>query len=322
MHTVLGLGSMLLIALGAYLALAALHGRSTWAGRRYLHLMILAAPLASLGLGIGGLYHFAGRPCLLSAPLWDQALAWLLPLAAAMVLVGAVGLGVVRVVLLDRIVFRNGLPVPAALEECVRLAAVALRVSPPRIFLRASDAPLALVCGLQRPTLVLSTWMIEQLDTRELESVLAHELSHLARRDYPTAWIASVLRDAFFYLPTSRRVFRQIQRDKELACDDLAVSVTRRPLALASALAKVWQHSLATPLFAAGQALVEPGTPIEQRIQRLLDPTARAWHSPAPTSARSGWLLIASLAFVLATSLVLATELMGCGPSWVISQLV
>lgn len=51
MHTALGLGSMLLVALGAYLALAEMHHRSAWAGRRYLHLVILAAPLASLGLG-------------------------------------------------------------------------------------------------------------------------------------------------------------------------------------------------------------------------------------------------------------------------------
>lgn len=321
MHTALGLGSMLLVALGAHLMLAALHRRSSWAGRRYVQLVVLAAPLASLGLGIGGLYHFAGRPCLLSAPFWDQVLGWLLPLGAALVALLAVGLGCVRVVLLHHAVFRNGLPVPAALEERVRHSAAALGVPSPRIFLRASDAPLALVCGSRRPTLVLSTWMIEQLDARELESVLTHELSHLARRDYPMAWLASVLRDAFFYLPTSRRVFRQIQAEKEFACDDLAVSVTGRPLALASALAKVWQQGLAPPTFVAGQALVESGTTIEQRIRRLLDPTAVAWRAPAPTTVRSRGLLAASLALVLITSLAVATELMGCGPSWVISRL-
>ena len=253
--------------------------------------------------------------------MWDQVLAWLLPLAAALLALLAISLGCVRVILLDRVVFRNGIPIPAALEERVRHSAVALRVLPPRIFLRASDAPLALVCGLRRPTLVLSTWMIEQLDSQELESVLAHELGHLSRRDYPLAWIASVLRDAFFYLPSSRCVFRQLQHDKELACDDLAVSVTGRPLALASALAKVWQQSLAVPMLAAGQALVEPATPIEQRIRRLLDPTASARPSPAPTSARFGGLLTASLMLALATSLAVVTELMGCGPSSVMTQL-
>ena len=319
MHTALGLGSMLLVALGAYLALASLRPRPNRAGRRSLHIAILAAPLASLGLGIGGLYHFAGRPCLLSAPLWDQVLAWLLPLGAALVAALAVGFGFVRVVLLGRVVFRDGLPVPAALAERVRHSAAALGMSQPRIFLRASDAPLALVCGVRRPTLVLSTWMLEQLDARELEAVLAHELGHLARRDYPLAWLASVLRDAFFYVPTSRRALRQIQHDTEVACDDLAVGVTGRPLALASALAKVWQQGLAVPTFAAGQALVEPGTTIEQRIRRLLDPTAAARRPPTPTTARFGGLLIASLA--LATSLAVVTESMGCGPSRVIGRL-
>ena len=54
-------------------------------------------------------------------------------------------------------------------------------------------------------------------------------------------WFATVLRDAFFYLPTSRVAYHQLQHEKELACDDLAVGVTHWPLALASALAKAWQ---------------------------------------------------------------------------------
>lgn len=322
MHIALGLGSMLLVALGAYLVLAALRWRSTRAGQRCLQLVILAAPLASLGVGIGGLYHFSGRPCLLSAPLWDQVLAVLLPLGAGLVAAAAVGLGFVRVALLDHVVLRDGLPFPAELEERVRHAAAALGVSPPRIFLRASDAPLALVCGVRCPTLVLSTWMLQRLDARELESVLAHELGHLARRDYPMAWLATVLRDAFFYLPTSRRAFRQIQHDKELACDDLAVSVTGRPLALASALAKVWQRSAAAPTFAAGQALAEPGTTIEQRIRRRLAPIVPAAPSLNPSTAKVGGLLTAGLAIGLGTSLAVLTELMGCGPSRLLSQLL
>ncbi len=85
------------------------------------------------------------------------------------------------------------------------------------------------------------TWMIEHLDRRELEAVLAHELEHAARHDSLVIWFATVLRDAFFYLPTSRVAYHQLQHEKELACDDLAVGVTHWPLALASALAKAWQ---------------------------------------------------------------------------------
>ena len=51
-------------------------------------------------------------------------------------------------------------------------------------------------------------------------------------------WLATVLRDAFFYLPTSWAAYRQLSHEKELICDDLAIGSTHRPLALASALAR------------------------------------------------------------------------------------
>ena len=90
--------------------------------------------------------------------------------------------------------------------------------------------------------MLISTWMVDHLDQQELEAVLMHELVHVHRCDYLLNWIALLLRDAFFYLPTSRIAYRQLQHEKELACDDLVVQATKRPLALASALTKVWLH--------------------------------------------------------------------------------
>src|SRR5439155_7584396 len=99
---------------------------------------------------------------------------------------------------------------------------------------------------------------------------LAHELGHVARRDYLVIWLATVLRDAFCYLPTSWAAYRQLQREKELACDDLAVAATNRPLALASALAKVWQQAVSAPTLATVQPFMEASEAIEGRIERLL----------------------------------------------------
>ncbi len=76
--------------------------------------------------------------------------------------------------------------------------------------------------------------------------------------------------DAFFYLPTAHIAYRQLQGEKELACDDLAVGVTKRPLALASALAKVWNYALGGPVPEAAQPFAEAGRDIEDRIARLM----------------------------------------------------
>lgn len=318
MHTTLFLISTLLIVLGGYLGVTGLRRVADWRWRRRLQLAILAAPLASLAIGVGGVVHFAGRACLLGAPRWDIVLMAALPLAMGLVLLGALGLGALRVLLLHRIIGRSGFPAPRPWAAIIDDLLPGRRLPTPRLLLCAHDQPLAFVCGVWRPTVLLSTWMIEHLDRRELEAVLAHELAHVARRDYPLGWVATVLRDAFCYLPTSGAVYRQLQREQELACDDLAVGVTARPLALAGALAKVW-HAAATPRLAGAQGLIGAGGPLEERIGRLL---AEARPRPADGDRRSrvialgvGTATVAGLLAFQVANLVLLLAPLGCGPA-------
>jgi beta-lactamase regulating signal transducer with metallopeptidase domain len=174
---------------------------------------------------------------------------------------------------------------------------------------------LALTFGLQRPTIMLSRWMVEALDSKELESVLAHEVGHVSRGDFLATWMATILRDAFFYLPTSAAAYRQFQYERELACDDLALRATGRPLALASALAKVWQHGLSGSLPQPVQALAGPDDAIEQRIQRLLAPSAT---NPSPRQRRVfcslGLQSLSGLAALLVANALVMLVPMGCGP--------
>jgi len=138
-----------------------------------------------------------------------------------------------------------------------------------------SQSPLAVAGGLRRPSVVLSNWLLEHLDRHELESVVTHELAHLARRDYVTRWLARLLRDATIYLPGAWHALRILEADQELSADALAVSVTGRPLAMASALGKVWRAMstaedytglAGAPAYAAGSADL-----IEERMQRLIN---------------------------------------------------
>ena len=77
--------------------------------------------------------------------------------------------------------------------------------------------------------MLLSTWMVDHLDQQELEAVLMHELVHAHRRDYLLNWVALLLRDAFFYLPTSRIAYRQLHYEKELASDESGGTVNEAP---------------------------------------------------------------------------------------------
>ena len=116
MHTLLGLSSMLLLIFGSYLTLGLLRHLGDWSQRRGVQFFALMMPLVSLGLGIGGLHHFTGRTCLSRAPSWDGLLGIALPLGMALVTVGALGLGGVRLAVMARVVARSGVPAGPELQ--------------------------------------------------------------------------------------------------------------------------------------------------------------------------------------------------------------
>lgn len=242
-----------------------------WSLRRTLQLCVLLMPLVMLGLGLCsfGLSFHALFPV--------GALFFLMGGIA----LGALGLGMIRLILMVRLVARYRCCTNPELQRQADAMMQRLggKGNTPCVRLYTSDRPHALTWGFRRPMILLSSWMIEHLDRRELEAVLVHELEHVARHDYLMMWLAMMLRDAFFYLPTSWIAYRQLQQEKELACDDGAVHVTHRPLALASALTKVWLQAVDEPAlvrFEGVQALTAAESSIDERIKRLLAPSASA----------------------------------------------
>jgi beta-lactamase regulating signal transducer with metallopeptidase domain len=320
MHMLIDLSGLLFVLLAGHGVLVWLRHLRGWAQRRDLQVVVLAAPVVSLAVAMGGLHHFAGLACFRGAPPWDYVLGTALPLAMGLVALGGLLLGVVRLVLMHRVVARRGRPADLDVQALAARLAARLGVRSPRVLIVAFDRPLALTCGVLQPTVLLSTWMVAHLDCRELESVLAHELGHVARHDYLVAWLTTVLRDAFVYLPTTWIAYRQLQQEKELACDDLAIGATDRPLALASALAKVWHETLAGgATFGLAQPLAGTATRIEGRIERLL-----ALPVPASPASRSRLVILGAGVGMVAVLLLLETiditlmlGPMGCGPlSW------
>jgi len=315
MHVMLLLWSLVLVTLFGYAAVALLPRVTDWSQRRTIQLLVLGAPVMSLGVGVGGLRHFAGRICFLVAPPWDYALAIDSAVFVGAAVLAAVGVGVVRFGVLSPLLRRDASPAGTCVETLAAGVAARLGVPAPRVLLRRSPQPQALTWGARPATVVLSTWMLDHLDARELEAVLAHELSHVVRGDYIITAVATTLRDAFFYLPTSWIAWRQLQIEQEYACDDLVVLKTGRPLALASALAKVWHRAVSTTT-AWAPSLADPNVSLEQRIVRLLGPTGPA----RPASPRgvpalaTGALAFVGLIAVEAASIIGMLDPMGCGP--------
>ncbi len=279
MHTLLDLSGMfVVILLASGLVLRLMQHFDDWSQRRVLQLLVLSMPLMSLIVVLGGLGHVMNRSCLLNVPAWDHRLDVTLLLLMGFFLLGSLGLGVGRFVLLQGVMMhQESIDDPELQRFALGIAHQHGRI---RLHVRLvrSVRPLALLYGIRHPTLLLSTWMIEHLDQQEMEAVIVHELVHLSHSDYLVNWVAMLLRDAFFYLPTSRTVYRQWHCEKELACDDLAAQATQGPLALASALTKVWLHLVDSPPVTLVQSLAGGGKSMISRIDRLLskrEPTRR-----------------------------------------------
>jgi BlaR1 peptidase M56 len=123
---------------------------------------------------------------------------------------------------------------------------------------------------------------IDGLSPRQQESMLAHELAHVLRRD--PAWLvaSAVMEAVFFFQPLHHLVRRRIEELAEYQCDDWAARHSGTGVHLAKCLAEVagWvEHQPSVPLVA---NMASSRSPIVRRITRLLDERRRQVAELAP----------------------------------------
>ncbi len=126
------------------------------------------------------------------------------------------------------------------------LAAAALHVAErlhirraPHVLLTSLDCS-PFVCGILRPTLVLSQGVLELLSAEELQQVLTHELAHVKRRDLVWGWLPQLAAMLYFFHPLAHLVRRCVYLERELACDQLAMAhSSRTPAEYAETLVRV-----------------------------------------------------------------------------------
>ncbi len=264
---------------GSLFLAALLSGGATWAvrwvpegGRQPVVLVVLGLPVFVLTLATAhtvprywsSCVALAGSDLLISsgllAVLWGSVVV-------------AVAASLVRLRTVRRLVCAC---TPLEEEEVVQRVAnlcKRLRVPVPRLYVLEVPSPVAVTGWGRSPVIVVSRWLLENLDGDELEAALAHELAHLARRALEVLWMARVMRDATWYLPWSRYLLEVLEAEEELEADALAAEATGRPLSLASALGRVTEHALgAAPLPGLRSG---PERVVEERLRRLLDGQAR-----------------------------------------------
>lgn len=175
--------------------------------------------------------------------------------------------------------------VDAAAETC---DAWHLR-TPPIVVSAFVEAPVAL--GVRHPLVVLPPDVESRLPPDALARLIAHELAHVARRDYAMNLAQSLADAVLFFSPGVRWLSRVAREAREFCCDDLAVARCAGPGDYARALMLLAD---VRPASRARLALGAAGPRLVVRIRRLLKEEAMARHP------RHVALIVALLAVVVA----------------------
>ncbi len=159
-------------------------------------------------------------------------------------------------------------------------------------------APLTL--GILRPAIVLPLdW--REWDSTKLEAVLAHERSHIQRRDPAAQLLSGIHRALLWGSPLSWFLHQRIVQAAEEASDDAALAATHDRTQYAETLLHFMQRGV-LKINLVGISMARYGSP-EKRIRRILNSSAL---SRGVTSRSVGAIVavVSPLAYVIATAQV------------------
>ena len=155
------------------------------------------------------------------------------------------------------------------------------------------SSPVALGAG----EICLPARALSELDPIRMESILAHELAHLVRRDPMWLTIARVIEAVFFFQPLNVLARRRMQEAAEFASDAWASARVARPLDLAHCLARVAEWTIAAPRLPVPAMAERRGAVLVRRVERLT--TGRVVHEVAPGRAARLAAVLAIVGLVL-----------------------
>jgi beta-lactamase regulating signal transducer with metallopeptidase domain len=130
------------------------------------------------------------------------------------------------------------------------------------------EATVPVTIGTRAPLIVLPESFYAELPDETLVSVLGHEMAHVARRDYACNLVYELLLLPISFHPLANFIKRQIDRTRELACDEMVTERLLDPKAYAHALVRVAD----TLVSSGGQAFtlgIFDADILEERIMKL-----------------------------------------------------
>jgi len=160
--------------------------------------------------------------------------------------------------------------------------------APPALPLLASDTSLEPgVFGIVRPVLLWPRDIDTRLDDDQVRAILAHELTHVRRRDNLTATMHMFVEAVFWFHPLVWWVGARLVDERERACDEEVVRLGSEPHVYAESILKTCQFYVEAPLSCVTGVT---GSDLKKRIERIM--------AHRPVSAVGAWskTLLATIA--------------------------
>lgn len=176
-------------------------------------------------------------------------------------------------------------------------------------FLQSELVKTPMVIGWIKPLVIVPSSVLLNLNPRELETIIAHELVHIRRHDYLVNILQSFVEIVLFFHPLTWWISAQIRRERENVCDDEVLKIfSSESLLYASALANLedFRGKSLTPL----NIVAANGGNLMMRIQRIIKRSAEDNHTKESfRSILPVFLFLAAfLSGVLLTGWYIATD--------------
>jgi beta-lactamase regulating signal transducer with metallopeptidase domain len=173
----------------------------------------------------------------------------------------------------------------AHLDRAMRAAGLQLG----DVTLVACPQLIAFTYGLRRPSIILSTAVLSELDQSELRAVLLHEKHHRDRRDPARLLVSELAARSLYPFPLLRDLRERFAVAAEISADRAAIAEVGRR-AVASAVLKF------SSMPQAALAGMSSQSTSDARIRHLVDPSNEVL---VPQPRRSSMLVSATSALIL-----------------------
>lgn len=129
-----------------------------------------------------------------------------------------------------------------------------------------------LLIGVFYPTVVLPCGLSDVCSREEISAMLLHELAHVRRWDMVGVWLYRVAQILFFFHPAVWLTGRELERERELACDELVLASSAiSPVAYAAGYLSALKLANGICTGSTALAMAEPFDIEKRRLISILD---------------------------------------------------